>query len=282
MDIKIAIPKNEIALNLINNFENIKDRYNIILHKLDEEKCIELLKANRIDATILNPLSYGLFLTEPDIRIIPGPAYSAIGYTGLASINFKENLSQINSIAMPEKENFLITIGRLLLKEKFDIDPTVIKLNEKNEEAISKADAFITLGNSGNKSSSLDVTDEWFDAFEMPLPLAFWVCRAEEHPENIETIINELMTIKGQEEEHIHEELEDKKDYSGREGTILWKWNDEIEKSLEQCMQFLFFHQIFPAIPAVKVLGKEVVEDHEYKIKIDGCDIGFNNSSSFE
>ena len=113
----------------------------------------------------------------------------------------------------------------------------------------------------------------------MPLPLAFWVCRAEEHPENIEQIINEIMSIDGKIEEHIHEEIINKKDYYEREGSILRKWNDEIEKSLEQCMQFLFFHQIFPAIPAVKVLGKEVVEDHEYKIQIDGCDIGFNNSS---
>jgi len=278
MEIKIAIPKNEIATKLISNFENVKDKYNLVVNKLDEEKCLELLVANRVDATILTPLSYGALLGKPDLRIIPGPAYTAIGYTGLASINFKENLGKIDSIAILEKDDFLITLGRLLLKEKFDIDPKIIKLKEIDENTLSIADATITLGNIGNTWSALDVTDEWYDAFEMPLPLAFWVCRAEEHPENIETIINELMTTDSKEEEHIHEELNDKKGYSGREGSILWKWNDEAEKSLEQCMQFLFFHQIFQAIPAVKLLGKELIEDHEYKIQIDACEIDFKPS----
>ena len=45
-----------------------------------------------------------------------------------------------------------------------------------------------------------------------------------------------------------------------REGEILWQWNDEVEPALHKLFEMMFFLQIIPEIPAIKLWGRDPVE----------------------
>jgi len=97
--------------------------------------------------------------------------------------------------------------------------------------------------------------------YDMPLPLAFWVCRSEEYPDEIQSIINEMASSELIPEEEVSDN--ESGEYGERTGIIFWKWSDDIDKALEQTLQLLYFHQLIPELAGVKILGMDTDEDEE-------------------
>ena len=117
---------------------------------------------------------------------------------------------------------------------------------------LKKADAVVSWNKDIIESASLDVTEEWFDAFEMPLPIAFWVCRASGQTENLTEIIRALP------DKNYKGNLQNIENIGSEGDVLITQWNEDVENSLEQVLQFLYFHQFFSDVPAVKVLGREL------------------------
>ncbi|MFC2130862.1 MqnA/MqnD/SBP family protein [Bacteroidota bacterium] len=258
MEIKLAIPDNFIYNWLIKNSEIVCRDYNVKIYKVSEEKCIELMLSGKVDTALLSPRGYGLGVGKTDFVIIPSAAFSTVGFTGLASIYFKEDLRTIETIATPSPDDFLIKIGILMLAERYNMHPEVIKTEGSVNDLLKKADAAIIWGFGSAQSNALDVSEEWFDSFEMPLPLAMWVCKSLEHPENIEEIVMNLSDKNIEAEQQVLEEEQiDNSPCLAREGLIIREFNKEIETSLDQTLQFLFFHQHLNEIPAVKIMGRD-------------------------
>ncbi|MCK5853022.1 hypothetical protein KAH27_08350, partial [bacterium] len=83
-----------------------------------------------------------------------------------------------------------------------------------------------------------------------------------ELPGNIEEIINALAETDLPAEIDVLEKSSGIDQVEPRDGKLMFKWNDEVKNSLDQVLQFMFFHQLCDEIPAVKVFGEDVeIED---------------------
>lgn len=257
MKINIAVPDNQVFSPLIFNKEKICKEFDINLLIVNETKAADLMLKNLVDAALLSPYGYGLGVTQADYRIIPGPCLASYGFTSMASLFFRQGLKTIEKVVSPAPEDFIMRIGRLLLAETYNLLLDVEKRQGNSSELLNHADAALVWEESSHSLTALDISEEWSISYDFPLPLAFWVCRSEEYPEKISEIIHALADNELIDEEDIIDEDSPGNMHEKRAGKLFWRWNDEIETATEQALQFLYFHQLVPEIPEVKVLGKE-------------------------
>jgi len=262
----IAIPDNKFYMPIVQNCDAVALQNNFTIIRTSEKHCAELLLNNRADIALLSPLEYGLAVEQVDYRIIPATAVSGEGFTNIASIYFSPFLQTINTVAVPNPDDFITIAGRLVLTEKFDIHTNLKQSSGSLDVLLNNADAAILWNNNTLPPSSLDITEEWLDAFDNPLPIAFWVCRPDELPDNITQIIHSFASSPFSAVQIIHDhdcdspETHDNSYGEFREGTIYWQWSDQTEEWLDQTLDALFYHSYIPAIPAVKIFGQDAIE----------------------
>ncbi len=257
MKTRIAIPTDSIFSKFSGKKDEISQKFDLAVFELDESKCFELYLSNKVDAVLTSPLTYGLHIGKLDSVIIPVSAVSLLGYSEIASLIFKKELTTFNSIAVNDPGSYLFNVVKIILAERYDMFPKVVQAGKTESELLKTADSGFIMGTTKEGFNSLDIGEEWFDTFEMPLPIAFWVCRTEEHPENIEEIIKEWYESIGTKDIPILEKLPQGSDLLNRQGSISFKFNEEFEEALAQTFHFLFYHQLIPEIPEIKILGRE-------------------------
>ena len=253
MKIKLAVPDNPLFEPMYGNKHLHKE---LSLITVPENDVHALLFSHEVDAALITPLGYSKGLKKHDLRIIPNSAMTAIGYTGIGSMFFKAGLDDIRTIGSNAPNDFLMVIASILIKEKYGIDKKTVHSRKEIQEIISEFDmSFLWIKSSLNQQA-LDITEEWYDSYEIPLPLAFWSCRFEEYPVDILSVVQSISSVV-KEEDRIYEFSDNDNKYFPREGKILWKWNDDVESSLEQVLHLLYFHQLANEIAAVKILGRD-------------------------
>lgn len=249
---RIAISDAPYLNPLIANIDAVASERGWTVQRVPEEKATQLLKNNLVEIALFSPLGYASAVGAVDYRIIAGPCCALVGYTNVAGIDFNGQLAEITKVGSTRPTSFHAIIGSLILREKFDAAPTpVIPVTE----AVSP-DAVIKAVDETKSPLTLDLSEEWGDIAESPLPVAIWSCRAEADVEGLQDVITSFAdaTI---EEAPVREAESDESDAQPREGRMLFRWNDEIETGLVAVMNLLFFHQIIPEIPEVKIFGRE-------------------------
>lgn len=255
MKLKIAVPDNIIFKSLYSNFESVNNNYDFDLLIMPEEKVTEMMLNNRVDLALINPVGYGLGVIKADFRVIPGPALALDGFTAAASIFFRKGLTNINSIASPNPSDFMFRAAAILMSENYNISPEIQKISGSLDALLERADAAFMWQPSTIIDNALDISEEWSQAFDIALPLAFWVCREEEIPIELTSIVDDLADPLLLDEELVIDEPGSESDLAPRQGKIIWRWTKDLEESLAQTLQILYYHQLVPEIPAVKLIG---------------------------
>lgn len=252
--IRIAIPDIPAYAPLIANKEAVENQYNAQIRITTEQECSDLLFANRVDCALVSPLGYGNGVTNANYRIIPTSCCIAEGFTQLASLYFNGGLGTINTCSSPTPQDFLIQAGLIVLSEQFDIKPQCSQGTENIEQELQNNDAVIAWNSvQTSLTPAMDVSEEWTLAEDHGLPLALWVCREEvanEHP------FKEITSALAQTELPAEVAFMDENDVT-REGKIHWRWNAQAEPALMFCLNMLFYHQVLPEIPAIKILERD-------------------------
>ncbi len=256
MPIRIGVPNNIQYDFLLENFAQLKAQYSLSLIRDSEDKILQMFKGNLLDAVLLSPLSYGKGMPDSDFRIIPSHCLALENYTGFASIYFNRNSNQFKTLAAESENSFLTIASRIVMAERYNSFPEIIEMKADKVKMLSKCDTAVLWERSTGDEFALDLTEQWFDTYEFPLPIAMWVCKAVDYPENIARIVEEL-TNSDKKEELVSEAIDINGSNYVREGVIHKYWNEDIENSLFQTLELLFLLQIYTDIPAIKVLDKE-------------------------
>ncbi len=251
---KIYIPSNFPFIDIIANIENICKIRNFELIKTSEKICIEHTLSNRSALSLLSPLGYGLGVKNADFRIVPTKIAAFVGYSSKSSMFFKQGLKNIEKIAVNDTEIYLVKIAQILLSERYDIEAKFEKTELKLPDILKNYDSAI-LYEHNHSYHSIDISEDWFETYEIPLIAGLWVVRNEEEP--IDVIeLTESFAINGLEEEiDINHYDSSNIEHHHREGKILTQWNDEIKNSFEQTLELLYYHRLLPEIPSVKIYG---------------------------
>ncbi|TAL69498.1 MAG: hypothetical protein EPN82_06595 [Bacteroidetes bacterium] len=253
--LKLAVPNNPVYDELLLNKDKFIQSGEINLYRLSECECSALLLGNKVDAALFTPMDYAKGILVADYRVIPDPALISESYTEAGTIILSKELKNVKIFTSDFPDDFMITIGKLILGERYNLFPEIEKKHQTIDEMTKTSDIVITWNGEKEGRITLDISEEWFDLNETALPLAFWVCKAEQHFENLPEIIASLASDKT--EIKIIEQLPAGKDFAPRDGRLLFRWNDNFEHALEFTLHFLYYHQLLNEIPAVKILGRD-------------------------
>ncbi len=254
MKIRVGIPDNAIFKKLYSNSELIKDKYNLEIFVLPEVEVLKLFKARRLDIALLSPLGYGSGVKVADYRIIEGPCLASVSYNGFASILMKAGIRNIKKLNSNSADDYMMLIGRILLAERYDIN---LKLeNEKLDSStlFASSDISIIWGSLDEAPIKFDISEDWYETYEFPLPLGIWCTYGDNPIENCNEIINELADSNLKDIEEINE-IDGFGDI--KTGELIWKWNGDMQKSMEEIVRLLFFHQFIIEVPKIKLLNKD-------------------------
>jgi predicted solute-binding protein len=248
MKIKIAYPENDIYKPLIDK-EKAKKFDFVDFYPCPENRCMELIHNGRVDVALMTPLGYAQGIKKGDFRVIPGPALAYAGKSDIVSIFLKENAKQIDKIAASHPDEFLIILSKIILAERFNIMPKLEKSNLNKDDILNEYNGAIFYGKADEGEVALDLFEEWLFSYEIPLPIAFWACRAEEKPQDIEQVLSDISTIKTSDK---LKDINVMQLMDTRRAATLASWSNELKNAVEQTVELLYYHQIIDDIAKIK------------------------------
>lgn len=255
MALRIYFPSNDYLSDLTGNFDALSRKFEFV--RIDENiDIIEALNDNKVDLALINPYIYAQISSELDYAIVPTKCKAALGFTGIAHIYFAEFLREINTMAYTNNNQYLQLISKIVLKEKYLFEPQTTNVEDIKIDDLKKFDALLTTKKLENLKNSLDLTEEWFDTFEFPLPIAFWASSVNLDIEDISEITN-LMFHSSTSDNNVYEYTEIGDTYYEREGLIANDFSEEIFNSIESTIQLFYQIGLIDNIKDVKILGSE-------------------------
>ncbi|MBM4178043.1 MAG: hypothetical protein FJ211_01755 [Ignavibacteria bacterium] len=246
--ITVALPTLEIASPLTEHAIGICEQRGWQVRHATLDECGDLLRTNMVDIALTSPYGYGKGVASVDYRIVKGPCLALEDYTNCYGIDFPAHSKGLALAYSPEPTSFPTIIGRLTLAEKFDIGLELVSSADHADCVIGPVAA--------GKPPAMDLGEEWFDIVESPLPIALWVMRVDSEASDVEAFVHECAN-----QQLLHANVSEliplDADHMPREGKILYRWSDEVEEGLTAALHTMFYHQLLPEIPAIKVLGRD-------------------------
>lgn len=247
---RIAIPEDALVAPIVARAETVCAERGWTLRTSTEQGCAELLANNLVDVALVSPLAYGRAAGVVDYNIVPGPCVALVDFTNTAGIYFTQNIATITHIGAENPDNFMEQMGVVILRERYEAEAAAVLTLERDSIA---ADCIVARPTEDGPTATLDVSEEFSDLAECPLPAYLWVCRLDA---DVSVLPEALTDMADQEivehtvEEHVH--LCD--DHFVREGRIHYRWSDDVEEGLLAVLNLLYFHQRLPNLPDIKLL----------------------------
>ncbi len=250
MRVRVAVPNDELLTPLFSS----PPPADVELMLTSPEDCAQLLATNRVDVALLSPLAYGHAGATTEYRIIPASALALEGYTERVWLYFRPSVRTLRRCAVPSRTHFLTHALRLLLLELYDLDPElIVRPGQTVAQALTDADAVLSWHEDFSTLHRLDLSEEWYTAFEHPLVLGFWVCRGEELPAQLPDLLLQLAAPGLPEAEAVVECVEPRPTPAlpARRGQLYWRWSTTLSEALHETLTLLYYHGLVPHLREV-------------------------------
>jgi chorismate dehydratase len=140
----------------------------------------EKLFARELDAAFLSPIDYARNASE--YLIIPGSAVSSAEGNNAVVVHFREGATSIRTLAVPPTSASDIIIAKILLAERFDLNPQIVPVLGTLDEMLARADAALLAADAAmqyalSRPNALDLVEEWVVSTDFPYVHGFWAGR---------------------------------------------------------------------------------------------------------
>lgn len=254
MAYKIYFPRYDYLSQLVGRY--VPNQEYELVEVRDDSELIELLNENKIDLALVDPLIYSQIESETDYAVVPTAGIFAIGFTRIATIYFSRNLREISNLAYSNIGEYFHILAKLILFEKYDFEIETTKILNTSLDDLKNYNAILTSQKFDDYPNSLDLTEEWFDAFEFPLPIAFWIAAKNHNLDELVKITQELLNS-SEIEDNIYEHHESQKFTYDREGSIIHNMTQEGIQYIEEIIQLFYEIGLIDNMKDVRVLGSE-------------------------
>jgi len=246
--IRVGALSNSIYQPMIKNIDLAAKEFNYEVFKLSEQQIVKFILENRFELMMVNPYILARIFKFADFRIIPTRIMASVAYTDHASINFMGNVKRIEELLVPNKDDYFTKVAQILLSERYNVFPDTKVYNSISEIGENTCSLIY---NTDENQGQLDISEDFFDSFEIPLLNGFWIVRNEEEPEGVKEFIEMAFDSEITGEYSIQEVHHDD---VIREGSIITNWDDDIKSALEQIYQLLYFRQFIDELPEIKFM----------------------------
>ena len=216
------------------------------------------LREQHLDAAFLSPIDYA---RESSLyNIVPGIAVSSRGGNDAVVLHFREHLHSIKTLVVDPSSTSEIILARILLAERFGVEPSIVPAIGPFESMLAKGDAALlvgdtALGASFSHPNKLDLIEEWADMSELPYVHGFWWGR--EHDLSTEDI-----HVLQRSRDRGAEELEDiSAEATARSSspvpleallshlqTFGYEFTDEVREALQEFLRYAYYFGVLPDV----------------------------------
>lgn len=142
----------------------------------------EQLFARELDAAFLSPVDYARNASE--YLIVPGSAVSSAEGNNAVVVHFREGVKTVRTLAVPPISASDIIIAKILLAERFDLNPQIVPVLGSLDDMLARADAALLAADAAmqyalTRPNALDLVEEWVVSTDFPYVHGFWAGRDE-------------------------------------------------------------------------------------------------------
>lgn len=226
----------------------------------------ELLARFEADIVFTSPIEFARSLGVVDFALVPGVSITTRGFAGMLRLVFNKGLVSFESIAVKDPGSAEALIALMILAEKHDIVPRVVAVpvDATVDAMLAAADCALLVGddaifNTGANRSLLDLTDEWEDVVESPLPYMIAWGRIGAVPQ---AAIDELAAARDEAvltlADHAARSVQPAEANAFYQnylrGAISYTLNDAETAALDAFFRYAFYYSAISDIPAIKLL----------------------------
>jgi len=190
--LKEKISSNQPAKKAININENLEClplfyalQKNLIKHNFDLI-CTSFCDSSRIlrdgivELSVIPSIEYAR--KKETWQIVPGICISSFSMLQNAELFFKKGLKEIKSIAVDTNACTSLILLKILMREKYHIEPEYKKMQADLDIMLNKTDAALLVGNNvysyyHENRNRMNLTEEWVDFTGLPFVHSFWAGR---------------------------------------------------------------------------------------------------------
>jgi chorismate dehydratase len=228
------------------------------------------LKSRELDAALLSPIDYAR--NSAEYLVVPNICVSGTG-NRTTLLHFREGLRKINTIAADIGLTSELVLAKIILIEKYDMNPQFIPMGGWLDVTamLAKADAALLVGGPALFSSlstkcTIDLAEEWRDLTNLPYIHAFWLSRRDS------VSPNKLHLLKQSCEEgirHLHdialaaskEEQSTPEECESYLSSFNFNLDEETIQSLSEFYRYAFYHGVLGEVPEIKIYPAEQEPD---------------------
>lgn len=254
---KLGIIANLLAVPIYYKLKESTDTFELIANSNPEN--IKLLREDKLDAAFLSPVEYARHSNL--FSIIPNIAVSSEGFSKTISLFFKEGLKEIKSIATDLKNPSEMVLVKIVMLEKYDINPQFIPQTGSLNDMLEQADSALIIGDPNLSSlkeyqNKLDLVDEWYDITELPYVHGFWISREGKLTQGEIELIQKSASYGAT---HLTEIASLFRDYQTDElveylSAFNYEFNSRTESGLSEYLRMAYYHHIIDDLPEIKFL----------------------------
>jgi len=163
---------------LVHGFLQNPSQSSLKLSLQSETECIRKLLQGEIELALMHSLGYAK--GKGNWKIFPEICSGWRGMSQSTLLFFNNNLDHINSIALEEDALTESALLKILLMEKYELEPVYISMQADPDSMLDHADAALIVGIRSLKykqhnSHFLDLGEEWHDLTGLPFVSSIWV-----------------------------------------------------------------------------------------------------------
>jgi len=162
------------------------------LRYLPPAQVADELAAGNLDVGLLPSVE---LLRIPDLEVVPGLAIAATHEVRSVLLVSKVPVAEIRRLALDENSRTSARLVRILLKERYGLEPEVRPARPVVEEMLEDADAALVIGDPAlhidrERYVVLDLAGEWLELTGLPFVFAVWAARRSVAGPEIESTLS--------------------------------------------------------------------------------------------
>lgn len=143
--------------------------------------CADKIAAGSVDIGLIPAIEYQRI---PDLGIIPNLSVASKGSVRSVLLVSKVPWSRIRTVALDRSSRTSVTLLRILLRMRFQLDPTLHSHEPDLASMLRRRDAALLIGDAALTADTAglyrcDLSDAWLEETGKPFVFAFWACRAD-------------------------------------------------------------------------------------------------------
>ena len=210
------------------------------------------LEHRGLGGALLSPIDYARNASE--YLIVPGSAVSSQSGNESIVIVFRQGVKAVKTLAVQPVSASDIILAKILLAERYDIEPRIMPLAGSLDAMLERADAALLAGDAAigsglERLEALDLVEECIAATDLPYVHGFWCAREKALTDAERTVLGGL----GSCADGASPDAERPSPFD----LFSYDFPENVREGIREFLRYAYYHGILPDVPDLRFFGTD-------------------------